>query len=350
MAPLSSRETILSALQSLSSTLERRRAGDFDTVLVPDPALPELADLTRHINGLMAELKSHQKAEDLAQSMRAEQLAQAYNALQSRNDEMTRDLETARRIQLRLVPQGDQLPERPEIDTFGYYASMENVGGDLYDIMRIGRNAYGILMADVSGHGLPSALITALVKVAFRTKVRWGVSVVEVAEDVNQELYPILSDLDYYVTAFFGILNLEDGSFRYTNCGHHPGLLLQAGTASPREMDSRGRFLGAFDELAATEGSTVLAPGDSFFLFTDGIIESRNFLDEEFGQQRLLACLEEAHARREDLAGPGRSRRLVETVRKDLTNFTMGAPARDDISMFAFQVLARSSPPGPPPV
>ena len=164
---------------------------------------------------------------------------QAYNALLAQTDETNKELAMAKCIQQRLLPLAEELPQRPEIACAGYYASMSNVGGDLYDIIRIGRNAYGVLIADVSGHGIPAALITALVKISFRSKIRWGVSTAEVCRQVNEELYPLLSDLDYFVTAYFLIIDLEQGRMEYTNCGHHPALLLRVSEDAPLALDTK---------------------------------------------------------------------------------------------------------------
>ena len=138
---------------------------------------------------------------------RTKELTQAYNIMQEQNEEMRKELEMARRIQERLLPGQQDMPDRPELACAGFYAAMSNVGGDLYDIIRVGRNSYAILIADVSGHGVPAALITALVKIAFRSRTHWGVRPDETCRLVNEELLPILGDLDYFVTAWFGIID-----------------------------------------------------------------------------------------------------------------------------------------------
>ncbi|HTH14631.1 MAG TPA: hypothetical protein VMB23_09550, partial [Spirochaetia bacterium] len=98
---------------------------------------------------------------------RSAELSSAYEALQAKNDEIQRDMEAARRVQLQLLPQEAELPQREEIEFAGHYQSKERVGGDLYDFIRIGMNSWGFLVADVSGHGVPSALLTMFLKAAF---------------------------------------------------------------------------------------------------------------------------------------------------------------------------------------
>ncbi|HAP42572.1 MAG: hypothetical protein A2087_11355 [Spirochaetes bacterium GWD1_61_31] len=254
------------------------------------------------------------------QERHSRELSQAYETLQRRNDEFRHELAMARKVQTTFIPGAADFPQRPELDFAGYYEAMADVGGDLYDVIRIGKNAYGLIMADVSGHGVAAALVTALVKIAFRSRMHWGVATDQVCRAVNEELYDILGEGERYVTAFVAIVNLEDGSIEYTNAGHHPGLLLRDGAV--RQLDSKGNFLGIFEAPEYTAQREPLQAGDRIILFTDGIIEARSYLDEEYGHHRLEEALR-------DHAGD-QPTELVKAVTRDLDGFTMGAPAHDD--------------------
>lgn len=290
------------------------------------PPLPGLEDI-RNLISSWADARAEILREE-ARS-RSDDLSEAYNALQARNEEIHRELHMAGAIQARLIPGVADFPAREELGFSGFYRSMENIGGDLYDIIRIGRNSFGILIADVAGHGIPAALITALVKVAFRNRNQWGLSPREICEGVNSELHQVLEDLDHYVTVWYGIVDLETGAMEYCNCGHHPGILIRPGAGELVPLDGPGRFLGFFPEIRAETRRLQLQPGDQIFLYTDGIIETRNFFDEEYGLERMEACLQDFGM--ETVEG------LVERVRKDMEDFCMGADQRDDQSMFAFQ-------------
>jgi serine phosphatase RsbU (regulator of sigma subunit) len=330
------------ALARLGEELASRRPDNLG-IRVSEPAdLPHVAALARLINRYGRDVGEFLEKEDRRHRQRSDELMQAYNAMQGQQDEMNRELAMARSIQLRLLPMPAELPDRPEVACGGFYDSMRNVGGDLYDIIRVGLNSYGLLIADVSGHGVPAALITALVKISFRTKIRWGVSTAEVCRRVNEELQPLLSDLDFYVTAFFLIVDLEAGEVEYTNCGHHPALLLRVSEDEPVPLDTPGRFLGAFDDAEYVSERLTLEAQDLILAYTDGIIESRNLMDEEYGYDRLISCLLET--------GIDHPARLVESVRRDLDGFCMGAEARDDRTMAAIQFLARAAPDGEPSV
>ncbi len=258
---------------------------------------------------------------------KTQELARAYEELQRRNDEYRRELIVARRVQETFIPSEHDFPKRNELNFAGFYQAMADIGGDLYDVIRIGRNAYGFLIADVSGHGVPAALITALVKVAFRSQLVWGVSPDLTCKNVNKELYEIIGEGERYVTAFLAILNLETGILEYTNAGHHPGILLRNGNL--QELNSDGRFLGIFPEPIYSKNTLKLEAGDSIILYTDGIIEAKSYLDEEYGHERfhealLRNCSEEPQA-------------LINAVMSDLDSFTMGAPAHDDRAMLVIR-------------
>jgi serine phosphatase RsbU (regulator of sigma subunit) len=331
---------VLDAVERLGEELAGRNPEDQSfQVSVPDdpPVVRALAEL---INDLGSDLDAYHRSLGDDMRRKSDELTDAYNALQAKNDDVQIELEMARKIQTQLIPSGTAFPVRPELDFGGFYLSMDNIGGDIYDVIRFGRNSYGLLIADVSGHGIPAALITALVKIAFRSKARFGADPSLVVKEVNADLHPILSDLDFFVTAFFAIIDLEDGSIRFANCGHHPALVARPESGELIPLDTPGRFLGFFDDLATEDGSFTLRPGDTVFFFTDGIIEARNFFDEEYQQERLSAVLVDSVAR-------GRSAsETVEAIRRDITRFCMDAEQRDDQSMFAVRIndLANSVP------
>jgi len=258
----------------------------------------------------------------------------AYEDLQKRADAFQRDLTLARRVQATFVPRGRDFPLRDELVFAGHYEAMADVGGDLYDIARVGKNAYGMIMADASGHGMATALITALVKLAFRDALHWGARTDEICSSVNATLFELLGDGERYVTAFVAIVNLETGTLEYTNAGHHPALLVRGGRA--KRLTGDGGFFGIFRDPSFGRGTVALEPGDLVVLFTDGIIESRGFDGEEFGLDRFLSAVLE-HA----VLPPAE---LVRAVVERMGAFTMGAPPHDDRSLLCAAFRGRAEP------
>jgi serine phosphatase RsbU (regulator of sigma subunit) len=271
---------------------------------------------------------------------RSAELSSAYEALQAKNDEIQRDMEAARRVQLQLLPQEEELPQREEIEFAGHYQSKERVGGDLYDFIRIGMNSWGFLVADVSGHGVPSALLTMFLKAAFRTRVRWGVATDQVCREVNAVLNPVVRDLGLFVTAFFGILDLETATFRYTNCGHPPVYLRRAATGTLVRLAEKGMILGPFDEIEVVEDQIAVDEGDVLLAVTDGILEARNYLDEMFGLERLVEAFDQSAPPAS--APEGTLTLTIDGIRRSLEAFTLGAAPDDDLTLAAFRFRHRA--------
>jgi serine phosphatase RsbU (regulator of sigma subunit) len=270
-------EAVLEAVEQLGEELTSKDPEDMSfTVGVPEepPAVKVLAELINEMGTRLDTYHNNLTGEILDKS---QQLVEAYNSLQEKNEDVQSELNIARKIQQQLIPTGIDFPQLEEISFGGYYESMDNIGGDIYDVIRFGKNVYGLLIADVSGHGIPAALITALLKIAFRSKARYDISPKEVCEQVNADLLPILSELDFFVTAYFALINLENGQLRYCNCGHHPALLCKQSDNSLLELDSEGMLLGTFDNFEVQEQSHQAEAGDVFFFFYRWYCRSSKF-------------------------------------------------------------------------
>lgn len=225
-------------------------------------------------------------------AVRTDELNKANHILKLQNDQMLQEMKMAERVQRSIIPNDSDFPKRNEITFGSNYSSMENIGGDLYDVIRAGKHSYGLLMVDVSGHGVPAALITTMVKVSFHSHTKYGVSTADVCDKVNRELFKFIGDLEYYLTGYYGILDLETGKFRFTNAGHHPALLWRKSGNGVEKLDSMGFFIGAFQDVNYEMESITLEVGDRLLLFTDGIIEARNEEDEFYEYERLLEYIE----------------------------------------------------------
>lgn len=322
-------DAVLDAIDSLGDQLAGRKAGDLAfRVGVPD--LPSVGLLAELINQISVDWEDHNHREEARTLKRSFELSSAYEALQAKSDEVLRDIEAARRVQLQLLPEASELAQRDHIEFAGVYQSKDRVGGDLYDFVRIGQNSWGFLVADVSGHGVPSALLTMFLKAAFRTRVRWGVATDQVCREVNAVLNPVVRDLGLFVTVFFGIVDLETSVLRYTNCGHPPVFVRRGAGGQLVQLEERGMILGPFDEVELAEDQVVLEPGDLVVSATDGVLEARNFRDEPYGVERMAQALERAAALDSMDA-------VLGVLRRDLDAFTQGTHPEDDVTLAAFR-------------
>jgi sigma-B regulation protein RsbU (phosphoserine phosphatase) len=327
---------LLGALEAMAGELAERRAEDITFKVSIHRDVPMIGVLGDLVNKIGSDWENRVRAENERTMQRSRELSQAYEALQSKNEEIQRDLDAARRVQLRLLPQPADTKRCAEVDFAGHYVSKDKVGGDIYDFWRIGLNSWAFLVADVSGHGVPPALLTMFLKAAFRTRSRWGAGADSICREVNADLCAVVSDLGLYVTAFFGIIDLETGAFRYANCGHPPVYLYRPGSDEVLRLEEKGMILGALEEIQLEQSVFPLEPGDIVLATTDGIPESRNFLGEMYGESRLLDSF--ARACRGLGPEPG-TMDIICTIIADLGIFTLDAPPDDDVTTAAFRLL-----------
>lgn len=257
-------------------------------------------------------------------------LNQVNRKLKDRNEELREELEMARRVQENIIPDEKRLTNIKELSFGSKYSSMEAIGGDLYDIIKVRDEGYGFLIADVSGHGVPAALITTMAKVAFTTHAQFCMTTDDVCQNVNKDLVELIGDLTYFLTAYYSFLNLKTGHLQYTNAGHHPAILYRKQTHEIHELKTEGTILGAFQmEIKFGRGDIVLEKGDRVLFITDGIIEAKNKNDELFGYDRLLEYIKDnSHLSPKE---------FVSTLIDDVNTFCNGQMQDDDRAILYFE-------------
>lgn len=203
---------------------------------------------------------------------------------------MEQQLETAREVQASLLPA--RPPVLPGYDIAGLNLPTWDIGGDYFDYFPLADGRLGLVIADVSGKGVPAALLMATFRAALRTEVRKGRPIPAVIDDVHQTLVESM-DTSRFVTAVYGILEPRSGSFTYVNCGHNPPILLRAdGT---RESLATGRWaIGMFANKPVGTATITLEEGDTLLMYTDGVVELTDGNLTEFGETRLARVLSEA--------------------------------------------------------
>lgn len=196
------------------------------------------------------------------------------------------ELEQAREIQQSLLPK--QIPQVPGFEIEGAWEPARIVGGDYFDVIRLSETKVGICIADVVGKSVSAALLMANVQASIRAFVAESVSPIDLCARVNSVLCATLSS-GKFVTLFYGILDSELRTLRYTNGGHLPPVLLSA-NGSVKRLDNSGALLGIFPTWKYEESFVLVDPGDRILLFTDGITEASLPDGEEFGEERLIEC------------------------------------------------------------
>jgi serine phosphatase RsbU (regulator of sigma subunit) len=165
---------------------------------------------------------------------------------------------------------------------------MTDVAGDFFDFATIDNNRVGILVADVSGHGVPAALVAAMVKVAFQAQAGHCDGPARVLSGMNEMLGHRLEE--QFVTAGYACVDTLAGSIDYAGAGHPP-LLIKFGSGEIEDLPASGLMLGPFPDAQYESTGRRLAPGDRIMMYTDGVVEAFNTKDEEFGERRLRDLL-----------------------------------------------------------
>ena len=205
------------------------------------------------------------------------------------------ELRTASDIQASILPRG--VPSVPGLEIAARYEPMRSVGGDIYDFVLQGRQV-AVLVADVTGHGVPAALIASMAKVAFTAQADSVSRPGELLARMNRSLCGQLEA--QFVTATYVCIDLDARSVRYSNAGHPPPLVWQPGPAQIVELTGGGVFMGFDPEAVYSMGEMPIGRGDRVVLYTDGLLEVMNAAGEFFGIDRLRAFVEAHCAMRAD--------------------------------------------------
>jgi sigma-B regulation protein RsbU (phosphoserine phosphatase) len=202
-------------------------------------------------------------------------------------------LKTAREVQSGLLPATP--PDLPGYDVAAVNLPTWAIGGDYYDYVPLGGGRLGVVVADVSGKGIPAALIMATFRAALRTEMRRQANLPAVAAELNRVVLES-RDASRFVTAVCAVLDPPSGRLDYVNCGHNPPLLLR-GHGGHEMLRRGGPALGLLADEGFEAGSAVLDPGDCLFLYTDGVVEPADAKDAEFGVERLEGAVRGAMGR-----------------------------------------------------
>jgi len=231
-----------------------------------------------------------------------------------------RELGIARQIQSSILPQA--LPQGAGLAMVARYRPMTAVAGDFYDFIQRESGRVGVLVADVSGHGVPAALIASMVMVALGAQRARAERPAEVLAGMNEALCGRLAG--QYVTAAYLFIDTVARRVRYAAAGHPPLLRLARPEGATSSIEENGLVLGIMEGVPYTDVELPLCDGDRFLLYTDGLLEAANVRDELFGAERLTAALAETGRLDPETA----AQRLL-----DRTDAWSGGPPSDDCTM-----------------
>ena len=236
-------------------------------------------------------------------------------------------LEIARQVQLELLPARD--PQLEGFDISAYNFPTEEVSGDYYDWVRIYEDQIGIVIADVSGKGVPAALLMAFLRASLRAATHIGYAPHISMSKVNYLLWESI-ERNQFVTAFYGVLDATNRTLAYSNAGHNPPILITA-EGQVRFEERGGVPLGMFRDSRYYEYYETIDPGQILVLYTDGVTEATNPAGEEYGRDRLVDAVQRCR----ELP----AREMIDFLHRDLMEWTDGMGATDDVTFFVVKAL-----------
>lgn len=248
--------------------------------------------------------------------------------LKDANARLDYEMQRVAEIQRSLLPA--TLPDIPGLDISVLYKTAAHAGGDYYDFFDLGDGRWGVLIADVSGHGTPAAVVMAMLRTMLHAQCYQCATPPELLSFANRQLCNQTDCYDgTFVTAFYGIYDPRDHVLRYACAGHNPPLLVDRQT-HVRELDGAQSLpLAVEPDHTFPESSVTLHPGDTLILYTDGITEAVNRAGEMYGRERLLSCV------REDVPN---AQHIIDCVVHKLMGFTGGGSPNDDQTLLALRV------------
>lgn len=251
-----------------------------------------------------------------------EELQVAYNVVDQ-------ELKAVEAIQRSLLP--ETLPKIPTMDLASHYQTSHRAGGDYYDFFPLADGKWGILIADVSGHGTPAAVMMAITHSLAHTQPGPPTPPCKMLCYLNEQLCRrYTGQSGSFVTAFYGIYDPATRTLSYSSAGHNPPRLKHCDDGTMSSLDGAGHLpLGIFAEEQYDQVSQRLRPGDQIIFYTDGITEAQNGSGEQFGTERLDQVLEACR--------PG-AKALIDAVLESVAAFTVGKPADDDRTILVAKI------------
>ena len=244
-------------------------------------------------------------------------------------ERISTELSLANKIQADMLPNVfPAFPERKEFDVYAVMTPAKEVGGDFYDFFMIDDDHLALVMADVSGKGVPAALFMMMSKIMIQHQAMTGKSPKDVLTAVNEQICGNNKE-QMFVTVWLGVLELSTGKLTAANAGHEKPIVKDPGGDFEMILDKHGFVIGGMEGIKYRDYEIQLRPGSMLFLYTDGLMEASDEADGIFGSERALATLNNAKD-----ASP---KELLNFVVRELERFEGNAPQFDDLTMLCLQ-------------
>ncbi len=290
-------------------------SGEFENQQITIRTGDEIEDLGNSFNFMLKELENY--IENLSR-------------VTAEKERISAELDIAAQIQASMLPCiFPAFPEREEFEIFASMTPAKEVGGDFYDFFMVDDTHLAIVVADVSGKGVPAALFMVIGKTLIKDHTLPGRDLGEVFSSVNELLCEANSE-GLFITAFEGVLDLVSGEFTFVNAGHEPPFICRKGENGYEAYKIRPGFvLAGMEGMRYKAGNITLSEGDKIFQYTDGVTEATDAANELYGMDRLGAVL----SRYVDLSPT----QLLPKVKEDIDAFVGEAPQFDDITMLGLE-------------
>lgn len=312
------------------------RKNFIDPIMLIRDSVGKFAKGSAQADDSLNKIKSGDEIEDLAKSVHdmEKEIINYIDDIKSITAERERigaELNVATRIQADMLP--SVFPPFPDRDAFDIYATMspaKEVGGDFYDFFLIDDDHIAMVMADVSGKGVPAALFMVIAKTLIKNRSMMDekMSPAQILYDVNNQLCEG-NDSDMFVTVWLCIIELSTGKGIASNAGHeHPAIKHEGGQYSFKEY-KHSLAVAVFPEAKFEEHEFQIMPGDSIFVYTDGVVEATNVADDLYGTKRLLDAL--------NIEPDADAKQLLTNVKKNVEEFVGATSQFDDMTMMCFK-------------
>lgn len=284
-------------------------------------------DLNSKIKGLRIGaddflLKPLNEKELVARVLSLLRLKSVHSELYERNLQLKKELDIAKRVQQFIIPKDFSNIQYPVVS--GLYLPIEDIGGDFFDCYQLPDDKYGFLIADVTGHGIPAALVMTMAKMIFNIYSTRYNSTSKLFSMVNSQMDGLLLDTQY-ITSFFVIYDNKTKTINFSNAGHTRALYYRAAKKKVIALDTNGFFIGLSKTNTYEEKKLSVEPGDKLLLYTDGITEIKNYDGEELGETRLAQFISD----KSGISGERFCKALLEEVK----SFTPLENRVDDIAL-----------------
>ncbi len=308
-------ESVTSPIVALGEDAKQISEGNLEHRAVPTTN-DEIGDLAESFNTMASELKDY--IENLTR-------------VTAEKERIGAELNVATQIQADMLPR--IYPAFPDYKEFDIYATMDpakEVGGDFYDYFLIDDSHLGLVMADVSGKGVPAALFMVIAKTLIKNRAQMGGTPSEILAYVNDQLCDG-NEAQLFVTVWFAILDINTGKGIAANAGHEHPVIKRADGKYELVVYRHSPAIATLEGMTYRQHEFELHPGDKFFVYTDGVPEATNAENKLFGTDRMLAALNRDPEA--DL------HQLLANVRREIDDFVQDAPQFDDITMLGFEFI-----------